>query len=90
MKNQLSQTSKWQNPGLILKKEMLEYNWQYRHKICSKCSKEQQKQLQCHKVDRFVNGIQETHCKKLIRARTKKFKKKIDSLLEINPLCYRN
>lgn len=33
----------------------------------------------CFKADNFVGGIQETHCKKLVKARIKKFKKNIKS-----------
>jgi len=41
--------------------------------------------LNCRKYDNFVNGIQETHCKNLISARTKKFEKKIEGFLQIHP-----
>ena len=60
--------------GQSLKDEMLEYNWKYRYKICTKCTR--QKELNCLKVDnyRMIKGkeIQETHCRKLIQARTAK------------------
>lgn len=80
----------WHTKGVQLKEEMIVYNWAYRRKICTKCTIENQSKLQCHKVNNFVNGIQETHCKKLIRSRTKKFKNKINEFLEIHPSCNSN
>lgn len=77
----LIQITSWQKKSRELKDEMLDYNWEYRKKVCAKCPIETQIRLNCHKIDNFKNGIQETHCKKLIRARTKKFRKKIDGLL---------
>ncbi|MGI0073372.1 MAG: hypothetical protein ACREA3_06140 [Nitrosotalea sp.] len=80
-----SRLEDWQEEGLRLKKELLDYNWQYRKKICIKCPMEQKIKLNCHKVNNFVDGIQETHCRKLIRARTQKFRKQINEFLDLHP-----
>ena len=73
----------WHNAGSSIKDEMIRYNWEYRKKICSKCT--DQERLQCRKYDNFVDDIQETHCRNLISARTKKFENKIEEFLQIHP-----
>ena len=80
----------WQDKAFRLKSDLIAYNWEYRKKICSKCTPEQQEKYRCHKVNRFKNGIQETHCRKLIQARTKKYKKRIEGFLNSHPLCNSN
>lgn len=77
---------KWHDEGEILEQELINNDWEYRKKNCSKCSKEEQKKLHCLKVNNFKEGIQETHCKKLVHARTQKNKKKIEGFIESHPL----
>ncbi len=81
-----SDIQSWHKQGISLKEEMIDFNWEYRNKICSKCPIEMQQKLQCMKFPNFKDGIQETHCKKLIQARTRKFKKNIEGFLESHPL----
>lgn len=76
----------WHKQAIQLKEKLIKYNWEYRKKICVKCTCEQQAKLKCHRVNNFVDGIQETHCRKLVQARTKKFKKNIGGLMETHPL----
>ena len=80
----------WINQGLKLKHEMIEYNWEFRNDVCTECTNELKKKLLCHTVNNFRGNIQETHCKKLVKARTKKFEKKIGGFLNLHPLCNRN
>jgi len=75
----------WHKVGLILKEEMLDYNWEYRKKHCFKCSPIEKSIHKCFEVNKFVNGVQETHCKKMIKARTQKFRKKINAFLDSHP-----
>lgn len=82
----VTEIKEWHNDGIRLKEELIKYNWEYRKKICSKCTLEQQAKLHCLKVNHFVDGIQETHCKKLVNARTKKNKKRIEGFIESHPL----
>ncbi|MCV0401228.1 MAG: hypothetical protein K5777_04545 [Nitrosopumilus sp.] len=77
---------KWHDSGAKLQDALEQYNWEYRKKICVKCPLEVQQKLHCIKGDRVVEGIQETYCEKLVRARTKKMEKKIDEFLESHPL----
>lgn len=77
----------WLNKGDQLKEELLEYNWQYRAKICTKCPLAEQKRRDCFKVNnyRMIKGmrIQETHCNWLTKARTAKFRNRIMSFIGI-------
>ena len=70
-----------------LKEELLDYDWKYRLKICSKCPLETQKKLQCFKVDNFkiIDNIQvqETHCSKMDKARVQKFRGRMNNLLNM-------
>jgi len=76
----------WHKQGSSLKEAMIAYNWEYRKKICSKCPLETQQKLNCMRFPNYKEGIQETHCKKLIQARTREFKKNIEGFLESHPL----
>ena len=71
--------------GDELKQAVLDYNWNYRVKICTKCTR--QEELKCHKVNNFriIDGvkIQETHCRKLINARTAKLRHKIKAFFRV-------
>ena len=66
-----------------LKDELLDYDWKYRKKICVKCPLETQKKLQCFRVNNFKDGIQETHCSKMDKARVQKFRGRINNLLDM-------
>lgn len=57
------------------RQEIIDYNWEYRRKICTRCTR--QEELSCFKVNNFIGGIQETHCIKLIKARTSFFKNRL-------------
>ena len=75
-----------------LKQALLNYNWKYREKICTKCPPEQQKERECFRVAysfRMINGkvIQETHCKWLIKARSRKFGNIINKLLNMEMMA---
>lgn len=80
------QVGNWRKNGMSIAEEMESYEWEYRKKICSKCSLQKQRELDCFRVNNFCNGIQETHCDKLDNARTKKFSKKIDLFFTQYPL----
>ena len=75
----------WQEEGNHIQKIIREYNWNYRKKICSRCSIENQRKLKCIKVDNFRWGIQETYCKKMTKARSQKLKKIILKYIDFNP-----
>jgi len=75
----------WHQNGLRLKEEMLRYDQKYRKKYCMKCPLEKQIYRGCFRVDKFVGGVQETHCQNMIKSRTQKFRKKINAFLESYP-----
>ena len=81
-----TELEEWYKDGERLKQEIIDYNWKYRRKVCSKCPIETQKKLDCFKLGNFKIGIQETHCSKLIRSRTNYFRKKIQSFFNLEPL----
>lgn len=85
-----SQIADWHEEGFNIQKAFTEYNWEYRNKVCTKCTEEEKVKYQCFKVNNFVNGIQETHCRKLVRARTKKLGKKIEEFILLHPLYDRS
>ena len=69
----------------------IEYNWEYRRKICSKCPIEIQKKLDCHRVDnyRIIGGtkVQETHCSKLEKARSNKLRTHVKHVFALDPFA---
>ena len=75
----------WLEEGTHIQKLLREYNWNYREKICTKCPLEIQKKLKCIKVNNFQNGIQETYCKKMTKARSGKFRKIILKYMDFHP-----
>ncbi|QUC64406.1 hypothetical protein NsoK4_08250 [Nitrosopumilus sp. K4] len=75
----------WQEEGTHIQKLLRDYNWEYRKKICSKCPVSKQKELNCLKIDNFKEDIQETYCKKMTKARSKKFKKIILRYMDFHP-----
>lgn len=83
MKNKLLSNyslHEWNQNGISIKEEMIKYDCEYREKHPCKC------EPRCFAANNFVNGIQETHCKKMIKARTQKFRKKINAFLSLHPL----
>lgn len=75
----------WQEEGNHIKKLLLDYDWDYRKKICAVCPIETQHKLNCFRVENFKDGIQETHCKKMDRARTQKYRKTIMRFIDFHP-----
>lgn len=75
------------NSWSVLGEEVIEYNWKYRSKICSKCPLSEQKRRSCVRFDnyRMIKGveIQESHCNKLENARANKFRNRMKSLLRL-------
>lgn len=76
----------WHEEGEHVKKLLLGYDWEYRKKICTKCPLETKQKLRCFSVNNFKDGIQETHCKKMHRARTQKYRKTIMNFINFHPL----
>jgi len=83
---QILQVDEWRKQGWSIVDNMEIYEWNYRKKICSKCPKKKQRELNCFKVENFVDDIQETYCDKLENARTQKFSKAIDEFFFGYPL----
>jgi len=77
------------NAFSVLKDELIEYNWNYRSKICSNCDLAQKTKRNCYipidgKIRIIKNQtIHETHCRHLQMARTQKFRGRIKSLLNV-------
>ena len=76
----------WHEEGEHIKKLLLDYDWKYRKKICTKCPIGAKQKLRCFRVNNFKDGIQETHCKKMDRARTQKYRKTIMNFINFHPL----
>ena len=74
----------------LLHEKIINYNWEYRKKICSKCPLDTQHKLKCQKINNFRiidnKKIQETHCSKLMKAREQKFKNHMKMVFALNPL----
>lgn len=83
---QIHQVDEWRKQGWSIVEDMEIYEWNYRKKICSKCSKKKQRELNCFKVENFVDYIQETYCRKLENARTRMFSTQIEKFFENYPL----
>ncbi len=86
-KNISQDIKEWNNQGFLLEQRLLKYNWDYRKKICVNCNKEKKERLNCLPFNSFKDGLQETHCRNLIQARTKKFKKEIMDVIGSHPLA---
>jgi hypothetical protein len=82
----IKELEKWQERGRLLEEKIISYNWEYRKKICMNCNKEKRKKLNCMAFSSFKDGLQETHCRNLIIARTKKFKKETMNIIDSHPL----
>ena len=69
---------------------IIQYDWDYRKRICTKCTLETQEKLKCQKINDFrvVDGIkiQKTYCSKLKKSRSSKFKNHIKHVFTMNPL----
>ena len=65
----------WFEEGTHIQDLVDRYEWKYRKKICTKCPASKQKELNCLKIDNYRDGIQETYCDKMTRARGNKFRK---------------
>ena len=79
----------WNDEGNHIQKILLDYDWEYREKICAKCPLEIQKKLECFRVNNYKNNIQETHCRKMDKARTQKYRKLITKFIQFHPLSNR-
>lgn len=75
----VDEIKEWNREGLSLKEEMLNFDWEYRKNHICECVPI------CFAADNFVDGIQETHCKKMIKARTQRFRKRINDFLKLHP-----
>lgn len=84
-KNYHNRILDWQEEGTHIQKLLREYNWEYRKKICVNCSLYTQKKLKCYKEDNFKDGIQETYCSKMTKARSQKFRKMILKFMRFHP-----
>ena len=73
-----------------LTNHVIQYDWNYRKKICTKCQLETQEKLKCFRVNSFkiIDGvkIQKTYCSKLKKARANKFRNHIKHVFAMNPL----
>lgn len=67
----------------------INFNWNYRQRVCLKCPLEQQQKRKCFRVDNYrtINDkvIQETHCDWLQRARANKLRKHVKAVFNMNP-----
>ena len=75
----------WHEEGEHIKKLLLDYDWDYRRKVCTKCPLTTQRKLKCFRVNNFKDEIQETHCKKMDKARTQKYRKTIMKFINFHP-----
>ena len=73
---------------------VIQYDWEYRKKICTKCNLKTQEKLKCQKINDFkiMDGIkiQKTYCSKLKKARSNKFRNHINHVFDMNPLLKNN
>ena len=76
----------WQEEGIHIQELLREYNWEYRKKICVSCPIESQEKLNCQKEDNYKDGLQETYCSKMTKARSQKFRKIILKFMKFHPL----
>ena len=69
---------------------VIQYDWEYRMKICTKCTLETQEKLKCQKINDFrvIDNmkIQKTYCSKMKKARSNKFRNHIKHVFAMNPL----
>ncbi len=76
----------WHEEGQHLKKNLIEYDQNYRNKICSSCTVERQQKRNCLKLDMYTSdGIQLKHCNHMDRARVRKHKGMITKHIQLHP-----
>jgi len=77
----------WHEDGEHIQKLLHDFDNQYRKKICSKCTKEQQQVRNCIRIDMYTNeGIQITSCNHMDQARTRKNSKIIKKFIQSSPV----
>lgn len=77
----------WVENGSSLLLQMKQYKEEYRMKICSSCSVEQQQKRNCHRY--VIDGREITSCNHMDIACGRKFKKKLDSHWDFHPALSR-
>ena len=77
----------WIESGKILSRKMSIHKDEYRKKICSSCSEEQQKKRKCIKY--VIDGKQLQSCGHLDSSCGKKFKKEFDNHMNFHPALNR-
>lgn len=76
----------WQEEGNHIQKLLHDYNNEYRKKICTKCTLEEQQKRNCVRIDMYTNkGIQITSCSHMDKARNRKYNKLIRKFMHSNP-----
>lgn len=79
----------WHENGLHLNRLFLEYDENYRKKICVNCTKTQRKIRNCYACDGIdSNGNSNTSCKHMTNAKCKKFKKQINDHINFHPVFF--
>lgn len=73
----------WLEDGDVLLQQTRLYKEEYRNKICSSCSIEQQTKRKCIKY--VIDGKELTNCNHMNVACGKKFKKKMDKHMNFHP-----
>lgn len=82
----LARVEDWKEEGLHMKKLLLDYDKQYRSKICTTCSLEQQVKRRCQALDMYNSeGVQLKHCNHMNKARVRKYKKRIRKHIQLHP-----
>lgn len=82
----LERVTDWHEDGHHVKSILIKYDQQYREKICSVCTEEQQQKRNCQRLDMYTsNGIQLKHCNHMDRARVQMHKKTIRKHMELHP-----
>ena len=82
----LERVTDWHEDGDHIQKLLHDYDNQYRKKICSKCTIEQQRLRNCIRIDMYTNeGIQITSCNHMDQARTRKHSKLIRKFIQSSP-----
>lgn len=73
----------WREEGRRLRIITTKYENEYRKKICSKCSIEQQAERRCMRIK--IDGKTLTYCNHMNRAKRSKFRKEIDRHILSHP-----
>lgn len=85
-KQLLERVIDWHEEGRHVKKILIDYDQNYRKKICSKCTEQQQKARNCLKLDMYTSeGIQLKHCNHMDKARVRKHKQLIKNHIQLHP-----